>query len=57
MGKNNKNGKRKNEIVLTFDDGPDPNFTPAILDILKKENIKAVFLYLVKRLPPEKILR
>lgn len=28
---------------LTFDDGPSPNNTPVILDILKKENIKATF--------------
>ena len=30
------------EVYLTFDDGPSPS-TPAILDILKKENIKATF--------------
>lgn len=28
---------------LTFDDGPSPNNTPVILDILKRENIKATF--------------
>jgi peptidoglycan/xylan/chitin deacetylase (PgdA/CDA1 family) len=31
------------KIALTFDDGPDTNFTPVILDILKKHDIKAVF--------------
>lgn len=34
--------KRK-EIVLTFDDGPDPAYTPQILDILNKNNIKGTF--------------
>ncbi len=27
----------------TFDDGPDPKWTPKILDILKRENVKAAF--------------
>ena len=31
------------KVTLTFDDGPDPDWTPRILDILKKENVKAVF--------------
>lgn len=30
-------------IALTFDDGPDPNFTEAILDILKQKQVKATF--------------
>lgn len=30
-------------IYLTFDDGPDPETTPEILDILKKHSIQAVF--------------
>ncbi|MBW4601425.1 MAG: polysaccharide deacetylase family protein [Calothrix sp. FI2-JRJ7] len=30
-------------IALTFDDGPWPQSTPAVLDILKKNNIKATF--------------
>ncbi len=33
----------KKIIALTFDDGPHPKQTPAILDILKKYNIKATF--------------
>jgi cellulose synthase/poly-beta-1,6-N-acetylglucosamine synthase-like glycosyltransferase/peptidoglycan/xylan/chitin deacetylase (PgdA/CDA1 family) len=36
------------KIVLTFDDGPDPNYTPRILDILKKENISATFFMMGK---------
>lgn len=31
------------EVILTFDDGPDPKFTPEILDILKQENVPASF--------------
>ncbi|MDX3711369.1 glycosyltransferase [Streptomyces europaeiscabiei] len=31
------------ELVLTFDDGPDPEWTPKVLDVLKKHEAKAVF--------------
>ncbi len=31
------------EVALTFDDGPDPEFTPGILDILKKNQATATF--------------
>ncbi len=31
------------KIILTFDDGPDPNWTPKILDILERENVPASF--------------
>ncbi len=37
-----KNFTEKN-ICLTFDDGPDPNHTPKLLDLLLKYNIKASF--------------
>src|SRR5207247_3767318 len=30
-------------IALTFDDGPDTRWTPAILDILKREGVPATF--------------
>ncbi len=30
-------------IALTFDDGPDPSATPAILDILRREHVPATF--------------
>lgn len=33
----------EDEVCLTFDDGPDPWWTPAILDILKQEGVKASF--------------
>ncbi|MFG2477068.1 glycosyltransferase [Streptomyces fagopyri] len=30
-------------LVLTFDDGPDPKWTPKVLDVLKKHHAHAVF--------------
>nr|WP_240344018.1 polysaccharide deacetylase family protein [Paenibacillus sp. SYP-B3998] len=36
-----KTSERK--IALTFDDGPDNKYTPKVLDILKKNGIKATF--------------
>lgn len=38
-----KFGNVHKEVVLTFDDGPDPTYTPQILDILKREKVPAVF--------------
>jgi cellulose synthase/poly-beta-1,6-N-acetylglucosamine synthase-like glycosyltransferase/peptidoglycan/xylan/chitin deacetylase (PgdA/CDA1 family)/spore germination protein YaaH len=38
-----KYGYKPKKVVLTFDDGPDPDYTPRILDILKKENVPAAF--------------
>ncbi|MFE7900603.1 bifunctional polysaccharide deacetylase/glycosyltransferase family 2 protein [Streptomyces sp. NPDC057424] len=31
------------ELVLTFDDGPDPKWTPKVLEVLKKHDAHAVF--------------
>ena len=36
----------KKVVYLTFDDGPSETVTPKILDILKKENVKATFFVL-----------
>jgi cellulose synthase/poly-beta-1,6-N-acetylglucosamine synthase-like glycosyltransferase/peptidoglycan/xylan/chitin deacetylase (PgdA/CDA1 family)/spore germination protein YaaH len=36
-------GYAPGRIVLTFDDGPDPDYTPRILDILKREKVPAAF--------------
>jgi peptidoglycan-N-acetylglucosamine deacetylase len=33
----------EHDVAITFDDGPDPEWTPKILDILKAYNIKAAF--------------
>ncbi len=32
------------KVALSFDDGPDPTWTPKILDILKRKNVKGTFL-------------
>src|SRR5881409_3230529 len=34
---------REHQVAITFDDGPDPRWTPKILDILKAANAKAAF--------------
>jgi cellulose synthase/poly-beta-1,6-N-acetylglucosamine synthase-like glycosyltransferase/peptidoglycan/xylan/chitin deacetylase (PgdA/CDA1 family)/spore germination protein YaaH len=33
----------EHQVAITFDDGPDPEWTPKILDILKTANVKAAF--------------
>ncbi|HEK18932.1 MAG TPA: glycosyl transferase family 2, partial [Bacteroidetes bacterium] len=38
-----KYGYKPGKVVLTFDDGPDPEYTPRILDILKREKVPASF--------------
>ena len=38
-----KNSSAKGKVALTFDDGPHPRYTPAILDILEEYGIKATF--------------
>jgi cellulose synthase/poly-beta-1,6-N-acetylglucosamine synthase-like glycosyltransferase/peptidoglycan/xylan/chitin deacetylase (PgdA/CDA1 family)/spore germination protein YaaH len=37
-------GYHPKQIALSFDDGPDPRWTPKILDILKQKGVKAVFM-------------
>ena len=39
----------ENSIALTFDDGPHPEYTPQVLDILAKHNVKATFFLVGKR--------
>ena len=36
-------GYSPNKVALTFDDGPDPEWTPKILDVLKQKNATATF--------------
>ncbi len=38
----------EHQVALTFDDGPDPEWTPQILDILKAANVKAAFFIVGK---------
>lgn len=35
-------------VALTFDDGPDPVYTPEILDILKEKDVRATFFLIGK---------
>ncbi len=39
----------KNNIMLTFDDGPDPDYTEPLLDLLKKNDVKATFFLLAEK--------
>ncbi|HEU4714671.1 MAG TPA: glycosyltransferase [Pyrinomonadaceae bacterium] len=43
-----RSGDRPGLLALTFDDGPDPRWTPAILDILKREQVPATFFIIGK---------
>jgi cellulose synthase/poly-beta-1,6-N-acetylglucosamine synthase-like glycosyltransferase/peptidoglycan/xylan/chitin deacetylase (PgdA/CDA1 family)/spore germination protein YaaH len=36
-------GYQPKKVAISFDDGPDPTWTPKILDILKKYNVKGTF--------------
>ncbi|MGB8942254.1 MAG: glycosyltransferase, partial [Streptomyces sp.] len=36
-------GVPRHRLVLTFDDGPDPEWTPKVLDVLKKHHAHGVF--------------
>ncbi len=38
----------ENQISITFDDGPNPNFTPKVLFLLKQNNAKATFFLIGK---------
>lgn len=39
----------KKRIYLSFDDGPEPELTPLILDVLKKHNIKGLFFLIGRK--------
>lgn len=44
-----KSGESKvRKVALTFDDGPSPIYTPKVLDILKKNDVKVTFFVLGK---------
>lgn len=49
-----RRGPHKNIVAITFDDGPNPVYTPKILDILKEKGVKATFFVVglhVKKYP------
>ena len=35
--------RKRGELALTFDDGPNPAWTPQLLDVLAKHGVKATF--------------
>lgn len=41
-----RRGKPGARIALTFDDGPDPRYTPQLLDLLQEHGVKATFFVL-----------
>lgn len=47
---------RPGEIALTFDDGPNPAWTPLLLDILARHEIKATFFLVGKFAGEESVL-
>src|SRR5215813_15162356 len=39
----------KRQVALTFDDGPDPRSTPALLKVLREHEVKAAFFAIGKK--------
>jgi peptidoglycan-N-acetylglucosamine deacetylase len=37
-------GYHPNEVAISFDDGPDPEWTPRILDVLDRKGVKGTFM-------------
>lgn len=46
----------KNEVALTFDDGPDKELTPKVLDLLRAYNAKATFFCIGNKMEGNEIL-
>ncbi len=46
-------GNRQKSVILTFDDGPG-RYLPQILDVLKTENVPAVFFWQTRLLHPKR---
>jgi peptidoglycan/xylan/chitin deacetylase (PgdA/CDA1 family) len=40
---------RRGEVALTFDDGPDPDVTPQVLDLLDRHGVRATFFCIGER--------
>lgn len=40
---------KRNEIALTIDDGPDPDVTPRVLDMLERHSVQATFFIIGER--------
>ena len=41
--------RERRAVALTFDDGPDPSFTPRVLDILEREGVRGTFFMIGRR--------
>ncbi|WP_051271090.1 polysaccharide deacetylase family protein [Shimazuella kribbensis] len=54
-----RGSRYKKQVALTFDDGPDQHYTVQILDILKRERVKATFFVLgsMAKMYPSSLLR
>ena len=48
--------RRARELALTFDDGPNPAWTPRLLDVLAKHDIRATFFMLGSRAEAQPVL-
>lgn len=44
-----RGNQTNNRVALTFDDGPDIRYTPQILDVLDRHNVKATFFLIGSR--------
>jgi peptidoglycan-N-acetylglucosamine deacetylase len=49
-------GYKPGLVALSFDDGPDPDWTPPILDILKAKNVSATFFVIGENAMPHPFL-
>lgn len=49
-------GYQKGLVALSFDDGPDPEWTPQILDILKAKHVPATFFVVGENAMPHPLL-
>lgn len=45
---NSNRSIHEDQVAITFDDGPNPNFTPQVLSLLKRFNAKATFFCIGK---------
>lgn len=43
----------RREVALTFDDGPDPRSTPALLEVLREQEVEAAFFVIGKKVAAE----